>query len=41
MYFPVLVTYTVKNPTARQLLPEIGHGGSIFLQITKHEENTG
>jgi hypothetical protein len=40
MYFLVLVIYTVKNPTARQFLHEIGSGGSIFLQLTKHAENT-
>jgi hypothetical protein len=40
MYFVVLIIDTVKNPTARQLLHEIGPGGSIFIQLTKHEENT-
>jgi len=39
MYFLVLIIYTVKNPTARQLLHEIGPGGSIFLQLTEREEN--
>jgi hypothetical protein len=40
MYFLVLVIYTVKNPTARQFWLEIGPGGSIFLQLARHEENT-
>lgn len=40
LYFLVLVMNTVKNPTARQFLPEIGPAGSIFLQLTKLDENT-
>jgi len=40
MYFLVLVINTVKNPTARQLFHEIGPGDSIFLQLTKNDENT-